>query len=89
MLYYTPICGRGEVLRALGANLRRRSFALDLVDYQGGVVATKPTTPPGTGWWPLVVLPGCYAGRGTPDHVARACGILGVRLVPAKKTFGE
>ena len=59
MLYYTSICGRGEVLRALDANLRRRGFASDLVDYQGGVVATKPTTPPGTGWLScLVAMPG-------------------------------
>ena len=70
------------MLRALGANLCWRGFASDLVDYQGGVVATKPTTPPGTGWWPLVVLPDCYAGWGVPGRAARAHGILEIRLVP-------
>ena len=90
-----------EVLHALADNLRQRGFALDSVAYAAGVVTTRPTIPPATASWPLVIrlatiaggvqLTGTFsAGLAGPGGPAKyPAEFWGFDWSPAKKTFRE
>jgi hypothetical protein len=98
VLLYAP-APAAEVLRALAENLRLRGFELDSVDYEGGVVTTRPTIPPGTESWPLVIrlvkipggvrLTGRMTALGTPGPGVFPAEFWGFDSSPAKKTFRE
>ncbi|SFQ68848.1 hypothetical protein SAMN04515668_3753 [Hymenobacter arizonensis] len=87
------------MLRELGENLRQRGFALDSVDYEGGVVTTMPTIPPGTESWPLVIrlatmsggvrLTGSVAALGVGSNVFYPSEFWGFDWSPAKKRFAR
>ena len=98
VLLYTP-APAADVLRALGENLRQRGFELDSVDYEGGVLTTKPTIPTGTESWPLVIrlaimtggvmLTGRMTALGTVGPTVYSSEFWGFDWSPAKRTFRE
>jgi len=91
---YTP-AAPAAVLHTLADNLRQRGFELDSVAYEAGVVTTRPTIPPGTESWPLVIRLVTVAGgvqltgTFTTGAARYPAEFWGFDWSPAKKTFHE